>query len=237
MAYHAAAVLTAILVGRPPGEEDRAMVMGLGYLCLVRVIVPVFFGGKIYNVLQAVMTAKVLIVLGFTLICGVLFVSAENWLNVFSGFVKFGCVPVADADGGERIVNAFGHYVSEGHWPFVSLANIAVLGAFAGYAGGGGLGNSLYSNYVRDKGWGMGSRVGAIASAVGGKEITLSHLGKVFPITPESRRRWNGWWRHIVTDQVVIWAPGCFVGMALPALLSLASSASTSSAPTARRSS
>ena len=40
--------------------------------------------------------------------------------------------------------------------------NIAMLGAFAGYAGGGGLSNSTYSNFVRDKGWGMGSRVGAI---------------------------------------------------------------------------
>ena len=43
------------------------------------------------------------------------------------------------------------------------------LGAFAGYAGGGGLANSTYSNYVRDKGWGMGKQVGAIASAVGGR--------------------------------------------------------------------
>ena len=36
-------------------------------------------------------------------------------------------------------------------------ANIVVIGAFAGYAGGGGLSNSTYSNFVRDKGWGMGS--------------------------------------------------------------------------------
>jgi len=137
------------------------------------------------------------------------------------GFLKFGSVPVADGLGGEKIVNAFGHFASEGHWPLVSLANIAVLGGFAGYAGGGGLGNSLYSNYVRDKGWGMGSQVGAIGSAVGGKSIRLSHIGKVFPMTPENHRRWRGWWKYIVTDQALIWAPGCFVGMALPALLSL----------------
>jgi hypothetical protein len=103
----------------------------------------------------------------------------------------------------------------------VALANIAVLGAFAGYAGGGGLSNSTYSNYVRDKGWGMGTNVGAIPSMVGGRRISLSHLGKVFPLTAENMRRWKGWWKYIITDQVFIWAPGCFMGMALPALISI----------------
>ena len=84
-----------------------------------------------------------------------------------------------------------------------------------------GLGNSTYSNYVRDKGWGMGSHVGAIPSAVGGRHISLSHLGTVFPLTNENLRRWRGWWRYILTDQLFIWAPGCFMGMALPALISI----------------
>jgi hypothetical protein len=103
----------------------------------------------------------------------------------------------------------------------MSTSSLIVIGAFAGYAGGGGLANSTYSNFVRDKGWGMGSQVGAIPSAVGGRSVTLSHVGKVFPITSDSLERWRGWWKYIVTDQVFVWAPGCFVGMALPALLSL----------------
>jgi hypothetical protein len=67
----------------------------------------------------------------------------------------------------------------------------------------------------------MGSQVGAIASAVGGHHITLSHTGKVFPITPESLKRWNGWWKYILSDQCIVWVPGCFMGMALPALMSI----------------
>ncbi|MCH8840068.1 MAG: Nramp family divalent metal transporter [Planctomycetes bacterium] len=95
-------------------------------------------------------------------------------------------------------------------------------GRHPGFAGGGGLSNSMYSNYVRDKGWGMGSRVGAIASAVGkGKSISLSHIGKVFPVNAENLERWKGWWKYILVDQIIIWAPGCFMGMALPALLSI----------------
>ena len=72
--------------------------------------------------------------------------------------------------------------LTEGTWPLIALSNIAVIGAFAGYAGGGGLSNSTYSNFVRDKGWGMGSVVGAIPSAIGGRHVTLSHVGKVFAL-------------------------------------------------------
>jgi hypothetical protein len=149
------------------------------------------------------------------------FVSAQGWIDVFSGFVKFGNVPVADGAGGERVVNAFAHYWQYGEFPAVALTGIALLGAFAGYAGGGGLSNSTYSNFVRDKGWGMGSRVGAIASAIGGRNISLSHIGKVFEINPDNLRKWKGWWRYILSDQLLVWTPGCLMGMALPALLSI----------------
>ena len=32
---------------------------------------------------------------------------------------------------------------------------------------------------------------------------------------------WRGWWRYVLTDQIYVWAPGCFMGMALPALMSI----------------
>jgi hypothetical protein len=67
----------------------------------------------------------------------------------------------------------------------------------------------------------MGKLVGAIPSAVGGRHITLSHVGKVFPLSNGNLRRWSGWWKYIMLDQLLIWGPGCFMGMALPALLSL----------------
>jgi hypothetical protein len=221
LASHGGAVLASLVLNRPPAEPDRPLVMAMAYLCLVAVVVPILFGGRVYNTLQVITSAKVGIVLGFCLVLGVLFVAPANWWNVVSGFGKFGTLPAPDGHGGEIVVNAFAYRAEFGAWPRLSMANVAVLGAFAGYAGGGGLGNLLYSNYVRDKGWGMGSRVGAIPSAIGGRNITLSHLGSVFPVGPESLRRWRGWWRYVLVDQVIVWLPGCFVGMALPALLSL----------------
>lgn len=221
LSTHGAALIAGLILDRPPGPEDRGLVTLLAYVCLFGVAVPVLLGGKVYNMLQAVMTAKVACVLGFCLIIGVCCVRPESWWNVFSGFVKFGNVPVPDGAGGEVVANVFLQRWETGAWPTLSTASIVVLGAFAGYAGGGGLANSTYSNFVRDKGWGMGSQVGAIPSAFGGRTVSLSHVGKVFALTEENLQRWRGWWRYILTDQVFVWAPGCFMGMALPALLSM----------------
>lgn len=96
-----------------------------------------------------------------------------------------------------------------------------MLVAFIGIAGAGGLANSLFSNYARDKGWGMGARVGAIPSAIGGMNITLSHVGEVFPVNETSLSRWRGWLRHIRRDQFAVWMTASFIGMALPCMLSL----------------
>lgn len=221
LSTNAAVLISSMYLDRAPTADDAVMVNTIAYLCLAFVVLPVLVGGKVYNMLQIVMTAKVFIVLGYCLFIGVFFVSAQGWIDVFSGFLKFGNVPVDDGQGGERVVNALTHYYEHGEFPVVALTSIAVLGAFAGYAGGGGLSNSTYSNFVRDKGWGMGSRVGAIPSAVGGRDVTLSHIGKVFVISEDNLRKWKGWWKYILTDQFLIWMPGCVMGMALPALLSI----------------
>ena len=99
--------------------------------------------------------------------------------------------------------------------------NWAIIAAFVAIAGAGGLTNMSFSNYARDKGWGMGARVGAIPSAVGGRRIYLSHVGKVFRLGAETRRSWSGWMRHILRDQLAVWMLCSFIGMALPCMLSL----------------
>jgi hypothetical protein len=108
-------------------------------------------------------------------------------------------------------------------WQHGSLPDVdwALLAAFAAIAGAGGLSNALFSNYARDKGWGMGARVGAIPSAVGGRSIQLSHVGTVFPISPVALAHWKGWFRHIMRDQAAVWMPCSIIGLALPCMLSL----------------
>jgi len=221
LSTHGAAIFSALWLGHPPQADDKGFVTLVAFLFLLGISLPIFVGGKIYNMLQAVMTVKVFAVLSFCLIMGLFWVDPANWWQVFSGFVRFGELPTSNAAGEEVMVNYLTTWWQGAELPALALGNIALIGGFAGYAGGGGLGNATYSNFVRDKGWGMGSLVGAIPSAVGGTHVSLSHLGTVFPITEENLRRWRGWWRYVLTDQLLVWTPGCFMGMALPALLSM----------------
>jgi hypothetical protein len=96
----------------------------------------------------------------------------------------------------------------------------AMVVAFIGIAGAGGLSNTLFSNYARDKGWGMGARVGAIPSAIGGRTIGLSHTGCIFPLDMENVSRWRRWMKHSRRDQA-IWVLASILGMALPCMMSL----------------
>lgn len=129
-----------------------------------------------------------------------------------------------DGDGtrdGDAIDNVFLSILRGDGLPDVDLSMIAFLAAFAAIAGSGGLTNAPVSNYTRDQGWGMGHHVGAIPSVVGGHDIQLSHEGTVFEPTDEAMPRWRRWYKHILRDQMVVWMPACFFGIALPSMLSM----------------
>jgi hypothetical protein len=195
LSFNAAVPLASVFLGRLPTAADGSLVRGLGYAIFLTAIVPLIFGGKIYNAIERVMVTKLVLVLGYLGFITVFFASWNTWAEIGSGLFRFGSFP----DG-------------EFNW--------ATLAAFAAIAGAGGMNNSAFSNYTRDKGWGMGPLVGALPSAVGGRTIQLSHTGKVFEPTPAALTRWRGWLRHIRRDQVALWAPGCVLGMALPAIFS-----------------
>jgi hypothetical protein len=129
-----------------------------------------------------------------------------------------------DKDGfrdGDNIENLFVALFTRGELPDIDYTLVALIAALAAIAGNGGLTNTPISNFTRDQGWGMGHHVGAIPSIVGRQDITLSHVGTVFQITSQSLDRWRGWYRHVFRDQFAVWVPACFIGVALPAMLSV----------------
>jgi hypothetical protein len=195
LSSNAAVPLAAVILGRLPAAADGGLVRGLGYAIFLTAFVPLIFGGKIYNAIERVMVTKLILVLGYLGFTAVFFVKPGAWWEIFSGMFRFGSLP-------------------EGEF------NWATLAAFAAVAGAGGLTNSAFSNYARDKGWGMGSQVGALPSAIGGRTIKLSHSGKVFEVSVASLARWKGWLAHIRRDQLLLWVPGCMLGMALPSMFS-----------------
>ena len=200
-AMTAATALAAAWLGYMPQEAHggtvRLFAFAIFFICLGIVL----FGGKIYNALEKVQLFMVVWIIGYLVIIDLFLVPPSVWWSVVKGFFSFGALPQA-ADGGQ--------------------VDWVLLGAFAAYAGSGGLGNVTITNYVRDKGWGMSSLVGAIPSIIGGQNVTLSHWGKVFRITPENLARFREWWKYTRFEQYYIWLIGCFVGLALPAMLTLA---------------
>lgn len=77
-----------------------------------------------------------------------------------------------------------------------------LLGAVA-FAGAGGALNLVQSNWVRDKGLGMGSRLPKIVSPFTGEEITAPTTGYFFRRDEENMRRWHGWWRVANREQFI----------------------------------
>ncbi len=360
-ASNAAVPLAAALLGHLPGQgstrllgvsmTESGLVKALGYAVLIGSFVPLIFGGKIYRMIERVMTVKLVLVLAFLSFVAVFMTSRHSAREVAQGFLRFGDVPLraqsviegrhftlqereggatytvrgtvenagplitefqVTRDGGtarfgslrglppelsgvaERMIarareigSRGGFFVEDNRgdvtlrlegrlrpdrtWAperitltdrtgvrsytriedlpdalarrartLVELQGVdrasivrywreqgrlpsldwAMLAAFAAIAGAGGLTNSLFSNYARDKGWGMGALVGAIPSAVGGRTIALSHVGRVFAVTRENLVRWRGWMRHIRRDQV-LWSVCCVLGMGFPCILSL----------------
>jgi hypothetical protein len=121
---------------------------------------------------------------------------------------------------GAAVVGFAGFDVKTGSFQLVPPGtDYFLLGAFAAYAGGGGVANLTLSNWARDKGYGMSSIVGFIPAAVGGKKVALAHSGITFNPDAESLKRWRGWWRIIRVDQWGVYFTGAILGMALPALL------------------
>jgi hypothetical protein len=234
---NAATPLAAVMVGEVPRIEKtyellglaitgKALIQGLKYVVFIGMLVPLVFGGKVYNSLKWLMGFKIVVVLGFLLLVAIFYSTAATWIDIFSGFLKFGSVPVVSAAGADPnatppIDNFFVALWQGRPLPQVDLTMIGVLGALAAVSGSGGLTNTQVSGYTRDEGWGMGREVGAIPSMVGGRQFRLAHVGKVFELTDESITRFRRWFRFIVRDQLVVWMPACFIGVALPSMLSV----------------
>lgn len=196
----AAQIIVVAAKGLGPADTiDPNTVRLVSYGVFLFCAVLVLFGGKVYNTLQVVLGGKFLSMLFYMLFCCVFFVSLPTWGRIWGGMFDVTRLP-RNAAGNPEI-----------DWTLIS--------ALAGFSGVGGLGNIMAGNFVREKGWGMGGKVGAIPSLVGGHTIELSHIGTICRGGEETRQRFRGWFRYLLVDQYLLWALGSVIGMLLPCML------------------
>ncbi|URD51968.1 Nramp family divalent metal transporter [Chroococcidiopsis sp. CCNUC1] len=194
-ASSAATALTAMFVGDIPGPEHAETIKAFGLFWFLSTVAIVAFGAKIERTMEVVQWFFVGAILLFLIVIALGFTAPETWGRAAMGFLRFGTIP-----------------------PNVDWLKV---GGFAAFAGAGGVLNGTLSNWFRDKGLGMGGVVGYIPALIGGRRMSLTPTGKVFPLTTENKKRWREWWKYAITDQYGVWVLGCFLGMGLPALLTL----------------
>jgi len=221
---NAAIPLTSLFLGHLPDlEKDQLLLRLVGSGILLLTLVPLIFGGKVYRSLKLIMSIKLVVVIGFLGFLAVGYSTWDTWREIGSGFFRFGTLPYKPAEpgGDPQLLNALYGWWNGISMPAIDFSMIGMVTAMAAIAGNGGLTNTPVSNFTRDQGWGMGKQVGAIPSIVGGRSIQLSHVGKVFRVTTDSLKRWFGWVNHVQREQFLVWMPACFLGMALPSMLSV----------------
>jgi len=197
----AAGAIFFVFLGRlatPPADASAIYLIGIAtFLACMFVLL---IGKRIARTLELLNWVLVICIIGGFFILGVLYVPAGTWGSALAGFAGFS--------------------TAQGKFSFLPDGlDILLLGALVGYSGGGGVLNLTLSNWARDKGYGMGSRVGHIAGAVGGEKSHLADTGFIFEPDAQNQRRWRGWWHIVRVDQWGIFFVGALLGMMLPALL------------------
>ena len=103
--------------------------------------------------------------------------------------------------------------------PFEYVTPMVLLGALA-FAGAGGTTNLGQSNYIKDKGYGMGSYIGRITSPITGQEEAITEVGYHFPATKANLDRWRRWWKAASIEHLLSFFLTCLVCLVLLSLVS-----------------
>lgn len=185
--------LFALFAGRANTAEELEAVRLIGVGLLILAFALFLFGERISRTLELFNTVMVGFILLFLIGLALMLVPASYWGGAFASLVKFARPPAG--------MDAY------------------LLGAIAGYTAFASGMNFLLINYYRDKGYGMGHRVGFIAGLVGGKQEEVLPSGVTFRESERNTRLWQRWFRFLVLDQWVVFFLGALIGMIVPSLL------------------
>ncbi len=155
------------------GGQPRWIAIGI----LVVVAAILTLAPRVYVALERLITVKVILIGGFFLLALALVVKGETWAQLPQAVTNVGRFP-----------------------PELGFA--LMMGAIA-YAGAGGGQNLCQSNWIRDKGFGMGAHVPSLTSPITGERHASKTGGAyVFGDTDENRRRWQAWWKFANVEQL-----------------------------------
>ncbi len=159
-------------------SADAIPYITIGVLVLIGVVLTV--SPVVYQTVEKIQFFMVGLIIIFVVYALLFLLGGDGYAALGRGFVEVDKIP----DGIETIGAA------------------TLLGAIA-FAGAGGALNLVQSNWVRDKGLGMGARLPKIVSPFTGEEVAAPTTGYFFKRDEENMRRWNGWWKVANREQFV----------------------------------
>lgn len=136
------------------------------------------FSPVVYQTVEKLEYLKVGLILVFAFIAVVAVIGWQPWVDL-----------------GQGTVAGIGRLPAE--IPTATLMSALV------FAGGGGAINLTMSNWIRDKGWGMGAHIPRLVSPITGQEEAVASTGYAFPQDEENLSRWNVWWKRARLEQFV----------------------------------
>ncbi len=150
----------------------------------------------VYTALERLIFVKVAMVLALVVLALLLAVNANTWRAL------------------PQIVTSAGTVPSQ-------LGFALLLGAVA-FAGSGGGQNLCQSNWIRDKGFGMGQYVPRLVSPVTGEEHASASVVTSYTFEPHAANmdRWRRWWRFANVEQFWTFAVVSIVTIVLTSMLS-----------------
>ena len=175
-------------------SEDLIPYVTIGVLILIGLVLT--FSPVVYQTVEKIQFFMVALIVLFVLYAAFTLLGGDGYSALGRGFVEVDKIPDGVADVGAA----------------------ALLGAIA-FAGAGGVMNLVQSNWVRDKGLGMGAKLPKVVSPFTGEEIAAPTTGYFFRRDEENMRRWNGWWK--VANREQFWTFFVIGGVALLVFMTL----------------
>lgn len=154
-------------------------------------------GPVVYNTVEKIQGVLVIAILVAVVALAVMVIRPAAVVEMAKGSIRLGTVPELEGTG---------------------LDLMTLLGALA-FAGAGGTLNLGQSNYIKDKGYGMGAYIGRITSPLTGQEEPVAEVGYHFPHTPDNLARWQRWWRAANIEHFFSFLMTCLICLCLLSLI------------------
>lgn len=176
-------------------EAKYSSFLGIAGLFLVGIVLTT--GPVVYNTVEKIQIFLVGMIFVIAIVLGIYLIKPYAIHSMLEGAISIGEMP--DQSSG--------------------LKTMALLGALA-FAGAGGTMNLGQSNFIKDKGYGMGKYIGRITSPITGQEEAVSEVGYHFKHTPENQARWRQWWKAANIEHFLSFFLTCLACLILLSLIS-----------------